>query len=215
MKRFGFLISLFLSFTAKADILFLDLNNSAQEVESAKRAARARGENVIVIPSSQSPVRQSAGGKKINMDSIKAELRQYDQQGAKISSVVVSGHDGNGQFTGEFGTVSSDILEDAFATVPNMMQNVRSVLLWGCYTTTLGSLEGHWKSVFPNVAVFAGFDGRAPNNTRPANFSYLEGFLKQDRRLAAETDRRKLLDVAKQIDGFNITQSAIWLVMRS
>lgn len=42
--------SLFLAQAAQADILFLDMNDSYKEVEAARRAAKARGDEVIVYP---------------------------------------------------------------------------------------------------------------------------------------------------------------------
>lgn len=102
-------IPLFISH-AFADILFIDLNNSPKEIEAAKKAAYARGEKVIVLTSSKkTPF--------IDDKNISSLLTDLKKKNVKLSSVVISGHDGNGEFHGAFGRVSEPALERAFKKI--------------------------------------------------------------------------------------------------
>jgi hypothetical protein len=254
VKSLVVFVLLAFGFVARADILFLDLNNAADEIAAAERAALARGERLIVIPtvdaqtrrvqdeaskradqiaerihkdcgpSSANPacpglrndferasdeLRRLTEANRITPDKIKGELKRLEKDGTRLSSVVISGHDGNGKFSGAYGAMSADALEEAFKETPKLNENVRSVLLWGCYTTTLGSIDGHWKGIFPNVGVFAGFDGRGPNKYRVANHTYLEDFLKSDKAFMSARDKNQVMSIARGIRGFNNTASAI------
>lgn len=232
------------------DVLFVDLNNSQEEIRAAQQAARLRGEKLVVIPQVTERARlaieslsqrtetlaarihkecqtaacsdllsehQKAVSElsaltkehRLDSESLARGLKLAEQSKTQFSSVVISGHDGNGKFTGVLGTLESSSLEEAFAKAPNASRNVQSVLLWGCYTTTLGSLDGHWKKVFPNVSVFAGFDGRGPAKNRPANHTYLEDFLKVDRELSQAADKERVQSLVKAIRGFDQTKSSI------
>ncbi|MFN7727605.1 MAG: hypothetical protein ACK5P7_00445 [Bdellovibrio sp.] len=201
-----FLITFGFWFGARADILFLDLNDAKQEIEAAEKAARSRGEKLIVIPGANSRA-------QVTPDQIKAEVLRMKAAGVRLSSVVISGHDGNGRFSGTRGTtavdMTADALKDALAVAPEVVQDVRSVLLWGCRTTNIGSVDVHWKPIFPNVGVFAGFDGRGPSKIRDANHRYLEDFLRIDRDLIAAKDKASMEQLVNGIGGFNITASSI------
>lgn len=154
-------------------------------------------------------LRQATAANRLDGAKIKEELRKLEREGIKASSVVVSGHDGNGKFSGVYGAVTSDALNEAFSAAPNMTRDVKSVLLWGCYTTTLGSLDGHWRNVFPNVGIFAGFDGRGPNKYRPANHTYLEDFLKIDQALLNAGSQDEMKGMIRRIRGFSDTAASI------
>ena len=49
MKKILVALALFFSLTARADIIFIDLHRSANEVKAAREAAEARGEKLIVL----------------------------------------------------------------------------------------------------------------------------------------------------------------------
>ncbi len=81
---------------------------------------------------------------------------------------------------------------DAFAEYPELKENIRSLHLWGCYTTTIGSIEINWKKAFPNVALLTGYDGIAPANDKPANWALLEDVLAKEKQLIEAGDTKKL-----------------------
>lgn len=254
-----FLLVALVAQTVYADILFLDLNNSPLEVEAAMRAAKARGEKLIVKPE-QLSVEKTKKAERLLRDNIAAAnafdrcnysagrdlsidctsvsdrarnasntyndfiesnrgkfdsgklnqtLKEIKGNGIKLSSVIISGHDGNGHFGGELGDLDDKSIGEAFKANEPVGDNIRSLLLWGCYTTNLGSLEYNWKKNFPNANMIAGFDGMGPSKDRPANHQYLEDVLKQEKRLTEARDNKQIRGIIENIRGLGQTASAI------
>ena len=143
------------------------------------------------------------GTNRMTPEKLKAELAKLSAKGVKASSVIISGHDGNGRFSGSNGRMDAADFDSAFSANPRLVKDVRSLLLWGCYTTSLGSIDGHWRDLFPNVAVFAGFDGRGPSKLRDWNFNYMQDFLAYDKSLAEAGDKNAAMDVIRKIRGFD------------
>ncbi len=198
------LLSLFLSVSsvANADILFLDMNKAPLEIAAAKRAAAARGEKLIVIPA---PGNSSSG---MTIEQFGQELQLLKAQKVSLSSVVVSGHDGNGNFSGDNGSLSATHIRDAFEKAKPVGDNVRSLLLWGCYTTTPGSIEFRWKNALPNVSAVIGFDGSAPSKERLGSHTYLEDYLKREESLLKIRDARQLAAAYNSIRNIKLMKSA-------
>lgn len=109
-----------------------------------------------------------------------------------FDSIVVSGHDGTGTISGTFGSITDAALADILSAYPEQKNALRSLHLWGCYTTSAGSLLLNWKRNFPNVSLITGYDGRAPLNDKPAGWHYLAGVLEQETKLITSGDSKKL-----------------------
>ncbi len=246
-------ILLFSTWSAWANILFLDMNNSPKEIEAAAEAAKNSKRELVVYPVVPQKVRSeiTALDGKINKlmrtrdkkckkmdsdfckktaDEIGAKLKQREEMakpykfskegllsfleeqkksGKTFPSVVVSGHDGTGSFSGHFGRVGDEELAKIFAQA-NIHQDVRTFHLWGCYTTSPGSLMLNWKKHFPNISLFTGYDGRAPLNDKPAGWSYLKGVLEKEPALLEVENAKKLQAILKKIPGANQVTSAIY-----
>lgn len=244
-----------ISSQARGDILFLDLNNNPKEIEAAQKAARARGERLIVRPiipaavqrnmqdasrelwaAAESLRKSKCSGKdtseckplnqqykkatdkmrevmerypSLDQKSLSADLAKLKADKTSLSSVIISGHDGNGHFSGTQGSVSDTGIDAAFKANAPLGDSVRSLLLWGCYTTNLGALEYHWKGIFPNANMIAGYDGKAPLGDKPANWAYLEDVLKKEKKLTEARDKAALAKIFKSISGANQVNSAI------
>lgn len=191
---------------AHADILFLDMNNAPQEIAAARRAAAARGERVIVLPDpSQPTARREYGFLK---EQLEQELQRLKTQRANISSVVISGHDGTGSFSGDHGSIKAEDLRSAFSKAKPVGDNAKSLLLWGCYTATPGSIEFRWKDTLPGVAAVAGYDGSAPAKERLGSHTYLEDFLKKENSLLQIRDTRQLAAAYNSIRNINVMKAA-------
>lgn len=137
-----------------------------------------------------SPNISSAGG-------LNQFLKDQKDRGVSLSSVVVSGHDGNGTFGGTYGSIDSKILAEAFTKNAPVGDSIRSVLLLGCYTTTAGEVEFKWKKIFPKALLVAGYDDRAPLADRAANLQYIEDVLAKEKNLteaANEAELKKAFD---------------------
>lgn len=174
--------------TASADILFLDLNNSPKEIEAAEKAAKQRGEKLIVYPDKPLGDEGHLSFKKSLTEKLN-ELKSSSQQ-TKISSMILSGHNGNGHFAGTSGSISYAGLKDVLESHPELNESVKSLYLWGCYTSTPGSIINNWKPTFKNLDVIIGYDGVAPANDKLAGHKYLtDALVKEKRMTSAKTDK--------------------------
>src|SRR5690349_5395083 len=81
---------------------------------------------------------------QVTAGSLLGFLTGLRNQKRSLSGVVISGHDGNGHFGGEFGFVNDSDIKKAFQNAAPVGDGVRSLLLWGCYTATPGSIEMRW-----------------------------------------------------------------------
>lgn len=187
-----------LSQSVNADILFVDVNNNPQEIKAAKAAAQIRKEKLILFPS---------GSEKVSKESLKSFLGGL--KNTNVTSMVISGHDGNGNFSGRNGGVQASELKEILKSQTNLGISVRSLYLWGCYTATPGSLEFNWKDAFPNLQFVAGFDGAAPLGDKPAGQMYLKDALTKEKSLIAARDEKELGSLFKQIRGRAMVNAAV------
>lgn len=213
LSKFAILLTpILFSLNAKTDILFLDLNDAPGEIKSARQAAEARGEKLIVIPNENQK-------KQVTLAQIKKELNAYKASSSGVSfegftSIVISGHDGYGAFSGsrKGEQFYSDIenFQEIFKENKSLFKNTRSVSLWGCRTTNMGSVASYWQnSGLPEDIVFAGFDDSGPSKTREANHQYLSTFLLNDKELNRAKKETEVAEVMKKIKGFNLTNASI------
>jgi hypothetical protein len=136
-------------------------------------------------------------------------LAERESKNKPVTSVVVSGHDGTGTFSGEFGHVGDQQLAEIFEKYPQSKDAIRALHLWGCYTTSPGSLLLNWKKHFPNTSIITGYEGRAPLNDKPAGWHYLKGVLAQEEQLFAAQDHAKLKKLLNRIPGANMVLAAV------
>lgn len=147
--------------------------------------------------------------KVLNKEFLSQELRQLHRQEVNLTSVVISGHDGNGSFDGVFGDLNDADIKEAFDSVSPFGESIRSLLLWGCYTTNIGSLETNWKKILPNLNVIAGFDDSAPLGDKPANWDLLEDILVKEKTLTDARDQKALMHAFNSLRSANKTHAAI------
>lgn len=118
------------------------------------------------------------------------ELGDIKSSGGKVSTLIVSGHDGGGFF----GSMKGDIHR---VTLGNMMEEngladgVESVILAGCFTAVKEEVN-QWRSPFPNLKAIYGYDGYAPLADRPAGHQYIRSALKNDKRLRSSASIAQL-----------------------
>ena len=134
--------------------------------------------------------------KKNTLDKL---LRSLDKKNVQLSSLVISGHDGNGEFFGNLlpDEANEEELGKTFQKYPDLTKNMRSLLLWGCYTTTPYTVSSVWKKMFPQLEVVAGFDGRAPLSSRESSGGHLKNILVKEKELTQAHDLTSLKKVIK------------------
>lgn len=136
-------------------------------------------------------------------------LKSIENKKSQLSSVVFSGHDGNGMFMGELGGFKEAEIAKAFSQVPQLKKGVRSVMLWGCYTANMGALNHWWKKSFPDAEVIAGFDGVAPSGLREGSSNYLEDVLVKEKEMTAIKDEKVLAAFFKKIKDVRSMNAAL------
>jgi hypothetical protein len=146
---------------------------------------------------------------KFSREGFLAFLDEQKKNGTQFNSLVVSGHDGTGSFSGHLGRVGDEelakLLEEA-----EIQNDIRAIHLWGCYTTSPGSLMLNWKKHFPNISLFTGYDGRAPLNDKPAGWQYLKGVIEKEPALLEVENAKKLQAILRKIPGANQVTAAIY-----
>lgn len=254
--NFLLILTLLVSHQARAEILFIDLNGAPEEVAAAERAAKVRGEKLIVWPQrtaetkkavalaeaelnksnteytkkcstdeaakgvqcanlaqerakKYTSLRQARGQTKINYDIAKEKLAELSKNKVDVSSLIISGHDGTGMFTGAYGQLGAEQLGALGEEFPEVFKNTRGLMLWGCYTGTPGSILGRWKKSFPNAELIAGYDGRAPLANSPSSSVYLEDVLVKEKELTKIKDKNELEKAFKKIKDVNNVHSAL------
>lgn len=252
-----FIIFLALPFSAaRADVLFLDVNNSPKEIEAAEKAAKKSGRKLVVVPDVDKETRArlndlqrrsndiqdqkidictKAGRNtpecaqitekyreirtafealqaehKISPSLIEAEIAKRARENKPFSTMIISGHDGTGEFSGVFGEITDQEISGLIAKYPTQANSLRSLHLWGCYTTSPGSLLNNWLHHFPHLSLVSGYDDQAPLNDKPYGWKYLAGVLEKEDELMQATDAKKLQRLLKQIPGANQTHAAIY-----
>lgn len=238
--------------TAKADVLFLDMNNSPLEIAAAKRGAAARGEKLVVIPDTTQlksdlafksiQNEYLAANKKLmdctpnaceqafevfqkaneayvdyldkakvylNQKNLNSYLNQLKNQNITISSVIISGHDGNGKLHGTFGEINEKEFQKAFKDNEPIGQTVRSLLLWGCYTSNLNSSFFIWNNTLPHIEMIAGFEKIGPSNLQSSNFKYLESVMKAEKQLVEIHDVQNLKQQFKRLASVNVLSASV------
>jgi hypothetical protein len=155
--------------SAKAAVLFVDLNDAPLEYDAC--AAGAGPDEVHVIGA------VTNGGQPINGKHIEQKVAQLEAAGITVDSIVVSGHDGSGHFFGENGSefYAAD-LRRILKNHPQTASTLTSAALWGCYPTTVYGCDSFWLKPNKNIKVAMGFTIQSPDKTRPANHALMKEF---------------------------------------
>jgi len=243
---------------ARADILFIDVNNSKEEVAKAYEAALQRGEKLIVIPKVREELqerlaeaeKQLASAKRsersacsggssssaqcqeakravssatarlkevekklpqLNAKNFKNVLSKLNRSGVRLSSIIISGHDGNRLYYGRLGELNEREIEAAFKANPEICESVQSFYFWGCYTATTDDFIRGWKSACPNASMIAGFIGQSPASIRPESGRHLKQLLLKEAEFLQTRDKKKLETLFNSLDDAKNLKSAICL----
>lgn len=141
-------------------------------------------------------------------EDLKRFLKDQKAAGKSFSTVVVSGHNGTGSISGALGSVSDELLASAFDEA-GLKDDIRSLHLWGCYTTSPGSVLMNWKPKFPNVNFISGYDLQAPLNDKPAGWQYLKSVIEREPELHRIADAKKLQAALRKLPGALQVNAAI------
>jgi hypothetical protein len=176
----------------KRTVIFIDANNGGQEVETARAAACNRGDSFVVFPENGSCTNGCRDHLKTTLSSLKAK-------GSAPVSVILSGHDGGGNYSGTYGNISrSDITRMFSEDFPEFKNSVESLYLLGCYTGVKYEVFS-WMSGFLELKFIAGYEGSAPSSTRLAGHAYIEHLMLQEKQLINQANQANIKNDIEKI----------------
>jgi hypothetical protein len=144
-------------------------------------------------------------------DELMSAISNIKKKNPDVSSIVISGHDGDREYWGTYGHFFDDDLEDALVANQPMGQNLRSLYLWGCNTGITDDFNRKWKRAFPASTMIAGFDGQAPLGSRAASSALLEDLMVKENQLRETRDRDEIRDIFNSLSDVNGSNVAVCL----
>lgn len=179
-------------------------NDSCKEAgtdcDEAKRRVR-QAEQGVKAAEKQLP--------QVNANNLSRAFTKIKERGISLSSVIVSGHDGNRLYYGRLGEVSEKAIEKAFAANKPLCESVRSLYLWGCYTATTDDFIRGWKSACANTSMIAGFSGQSPASIRPESGLHLNQLMLKEAELLGTRDKSELERIFMSLDRVKDMKSAV------
>lgn len=140
---------------------------------------------------------------KMNAVALGQAFAALKADGKEISTLIVSGHDGDRQLWGTYGDFDDNDLEKALLKNKPLGDTIKSFYVWGCYSATTDDFMHGWKRAFPATTMLAGFSGQAPLGSRPESGQMLEDLLEKESQLRGETDPEKLKEIFDSIRAMN------------
>lgn len=148
--------------------------------------------------------------KRLGNKNLETSLEEMGQDDIKPTSIIVSGHDGSGSYSGMTGGLSKGYLltklKDSFSE--DQLQSLESVLLWGCYTATRNEVNW-WDEKLPGLKVLAGFNGSGPSIGKLASNQMIYDILTSTEDFYQLTDENQIKNALKSIEGFIYTLGGI------
>tara|TARA_Y100000768_G_scaffold388908_1_gene388566 strand:+ start:3415 stop:5403 length:1989 start_codon:yes stop_codon:yes gene_type:complete len=186
-KLFYFFIQ-FLALTnfcySRETVLFIDTNSNELEIEKARTAARAAGKTFISYPDE---------GEMFSSERATELLETMS-----FSTLILSGHDGGGHFSGDNGGIGSGDIRRAMANNPQAREATRHVMLLGCNTSNPGQVL-NWQTIFPNLDLVSGYDGTGPSQNTLSGLTYIEQMLTRESEFLEFDNERDLENMLKGI----------------
>jgi hypothetical protein len=140
---------------------------------------------------------------------LEQELAKLRKAGVKITSLVVSAHDGDRQIEGVTGAVMEAELEKAFACHPDLVKGLRSAILAGCYTGTANDFLKAWKGVLPSKSIIAGAPFSGPAGWRPENAAFIQDVLEKEHAMFEAKNDETMKSIVAGIKGIASVNPAI------
>lgn len=91
------------------------------------------------------------------------------------------------------------------------LNDVQSLLLLGCYTGVTNEVK-NWRAIYPKLKIIGGYDGSAPNSTRPQGHDYISDILLNEKKLVKLNSAQTIdPDVKKMLTGIEHLNAAVWI----
>ncbi len=152
------------------------------------KSARTKITNLIYGPKSDST--NSFDTEKLQINDVLQDLDTALKGPYKFNRVIISGHhfpgdvsDSRRLLSGELFTGFSSEIAQKYLNAATSTANVRSVMLFGCWTGGPDALKNYWGNVLPQANLHSGFISPAPIKYSTENLNILTSFLKNEKSL--------------------------------
>lgn len=202
----GLILFPILASAQETAIVFIDLNNSFNEVKAARKAAQARGEKFYVFPSSDAE-------KPYKAAQFRKSLEKLSTEGVEITSLVVSGH--HTQYSGYYGedhtnAIHPDELREELKRFPKIRNSIRSFFGAGCHSMTKSQTQ-KWINYFGNLEACYGYMDIGPGNQASSAGQNIYDFLVKEAELANYNTLDRIFKSASPVLTYPYaTASAMW-----
>ncbi len=141
------------------------------------------------------------------------KVTELSRQGAKIVSLVLSGHHSGGSFYGE-NLTSTDLDDSSFFSVvsrnKDLFSDVHFLGLWGCSGVTQGEVT-KWRVGIPSIEVVAGFYDSAPLGIRNSSYEFLGDIVAKARDLSNISNPQTLKAAINGVKHARSTYSSVYV----
>jgi hypothetical protein len=142
-------------------------------------------------------------GKSITTQDIAEAIERTETEGRAITSLVISGHSYGDNFWGLTSKgVTPKEIETIFSEHSRMRAELRSLMLWGCYSNT-PSRAAIWREAFPLTSVILGFGAEAPEGAAITSPALLKDGLLKDSKLAEQGDIQSVQALLRSLKDAN------------
>ena len=125
-----------------------------------------------------------------------------------IGRLVLSGHDGGGNFDGYSGQLSRQEIYDVFKNYPEKRESIQGLYLLGCNSGTTQELA-LWNNIFPAAIFINGYEGQGPLNFREKGLNYFKSSLETENEIYEARTKEQIVEQLKSIAHIEESYSGI------
>ncbi len=130
--------------------------------------------------------------------------------GTKVTSLILSGHDGGGHYYGDNGETNMAEISTLAKENPTIFSGTTNLMLMGCWSGTPDQVE-QWRVIFPRLRVLGGFVGSAPASTRIAAGTYIAGLLRGEKNLMPNATRAGVQAMVNSVQNLNMITAGVYV----
>src|SRR5690606_22253306 len=151
---------------------------------------------------------------KMDKNLLGRELKSLADKNVSVTALSLSGHNGGGSIHGTMGGVNKHeitaALNAAYKGKPALLNQLETVLLWGCYTTKPSEVF-YWKNALPGLKVLGGFHEIGPANDKEASRDLMRDLLVKSKSMSESRDKRHLEGLINQLEDIHYTTAGIYV----
>jgi hypothetical protein len=139
------------------NIVFMDFDNSKEEMKAARQSAESNCQNFTVV-------NNEVDAKKL--------FKSFNSKKIPIDDLILSGHSGSMGFSGTNFKLNHDELVSLIDKNPFVKSHLNNLFLWGCYTNNIAKLDV-WLKNIPHLDYVFGFKKKSPLDSQLLGAEFL------------------------------------------